>query len=89
MMRRFLLIATIGALTLGSSAALADWHKPYIHRESNGNWTYYTYDDGVCHYSYERYAPAQAETYSSGDCSRIDFVTPDNPMPPSGPGDGY
>ena len=87
-MRKVLLIASVAALTLGSSAALADWHTPYIYRESNGGWTHYTYDDGICHYSYERYSSGQAQTYSSGDCSHVSFVAPDGGAPLYAPDTG-
>jgi hypothetical protein len=71
-MSRHLILAAIGALTLTSSAALADWHKPYIHRESNGDWTHYEYNDGVCYYSYERNG-SEVHNYKSGDCSHVIF----------------
>ena len=73
-MRKLLIIAAIGALTLSSSAALADWHKPYVHREQNGDWMRYEYDDGLCYYSYERSGFDQRPyTHSSGDCSHVSF----------------
>ena len=74
-MRNYLTIAALGAVLLGSTAALADWHKPYIHRESNGDWTRYEYNDGVCYYTYERYGSNRPYTYSSGDCSHVSFQT--------------
>jgi len=77
-MRKTLMIAALGALTLGSTAALADWHKPYIYRQSNGDWLRYEYNDGVCYYTYERYNLTQRPyIYSSGDCSQVNFVTPE------------
>lgn len=70
-MRKFVAIAAIDAVTLSSSAALAQMSTPYVHREQNGDWMRYEYNDGVCYYSYERNGFNQRPyTYSSGDCSR-------------------
>jgi len=73
-MRKYLAIAAIGVATLSSSAALAQWQNPYVHREQNGDWMRYEYNDGVCYYSYERSGFNQRPyTYSSGDCSHVSF----------------
>ena len=69
-MRNYLAIAAIGVVALSSSAALAQMSNPYVHREQNGDWMRYEYNDGVCYYSYERSGFNQRPyTYSSGDCS--------------------
>jgi len=36
-MRKYLAIAAISVATLSSSAALAQWQNPYVHREQNGD----------------------------------------------------
>ena len=73
-MRKYLAMAAIRAVTLSSSAALAQMNKPYVHREQNGDWMRYEYNDGLCYYSYERSGFNQRPyTYSSGDCSRANI----------------
>ena len=76
--------ANFKLLILGSAlaaatptAALADWHNPYIYRETSGSWTNVTYDDGICRYRYS-HNTYDNETYLNkyGDCSRI-AVGPD------------
>ena len=68
-MRLNLKLSVLGCALAGviasSLPAAADWHKPYIYRESNGSWTNVRYDDGVCNYYFSRntlrqqYAPEQ------------------------------
>lgn len=86
-MRKFLAIAAIGAVTMSSSVALAQSQNPYVHREQNGDWMRYEYNDGLCYYSYERSGFNQRPyTYSSGDCSHVSlqpegapvYVVPDD-----------
>ena len=71
-MRRHLVIAAIGALTLSSTAALADWHNPTIYREANGDWLKFEYNDGQCYHTFERSGTSQ-HAYSSGDCTHVMF----------------
>ena len=56
---------------------MADWHSPYLYRETNGSWTNVTYDDGICRYRYS-HNTYDNQTYLNkyGDCSRI-AVGPD------------
>ena len=78
-MRTHIIIAAIGAVALGSSAALAQWHSPYVHREQNGDWMRYEYNDGICYYSYERNGFNQRPyTTSSGDCSHANIEPPES-----------
>ena len=57
---------------IASSAAMADWHSPYIYRETSGSWTNVTYDDGICRYYYSHNAyDGQTNLNKYGDCSRV------------------
>jgi hypothetical protein len=59
---------------IGSSlpAASADWHKPYIYRETSGSWTNVRYDDGICNYYYAHNSyDNQTKLNKYGDCSHI------------------
>ena len=47
-----LLGCTLAGVISPASPAMADWHSPYIYRETSGTWTNVHYDDGVCHYYY-------------------------------------
>ena len=44
----------LASVIASSLPAAADWHKPYIYRESNGSWTNVRYDDGICNYYFSR-----------------------------------
>jgi hypothetical protein len=60
------------SMPLANAAFANSWHPPYIHDDSNGDYTNYSYDDGICEYrysfnSYEKHA--QASRY--GDCSHL------------------
>jgi len=63
---------------LFASPAMANsWHHPNVFEESNGGYMNYSYDDGLCHYTYwysEWEKHAQASRY--GDCSHL-VVGPD------------
>jgi hypothetical protein len=63
--------ALIGVIA-SSLPAAADWHKPYIYRESSDSWTNVRYDDGVCSYyfSHNDY-DNKTNLNKSGDCSHI------------------
>ena len=39
---------TLAGVISAASPAVADWHSPYIYRETSGTWTNVQYDDGVC-----------------------------------------
>jgi hypothetical protein len=69
---RLIATALFGGATLFASAAMADWHNPYYHRESHDSWTNAEYTDGVCHYRYSRDA-SDGETHVNrwGDCSGV------------------
>jgi hypothetical protein len=55
-----------------SSPATADWHNPYIYRETSGSWTNVQYDDGVCHYYYSHNSyDNQTNLNKYGDCSHV------------------
>jgi opacity protein-like surface antigen len=57
---------------IAATSAAADWHSPYIYKESNGSWTNITYDDGVCYYYYSHNAyDNRTNVNKSGDCSRL------------------
>jgi hypothetical protein len=78
-MRTNVTIALLAGLAmLFSAPAFANsWHTPNIWEESNGSYTNYSYDDGLCqyHYSYNAYEKhAQASRY--GDCSHL-MIGPD------------
>jgi hypothetical protein len=57
---------------LYSPAAVADWHTPYVHRESHDEWTNVHYDDGMCEYRYSYNAEDRNSNVERwGDCSHI------------------
>jgi hypothetical protein len=74
--------ALVGGAMLFASAAMADWHSPYYHRETHDSWTNAEYNDDVCHYSYSRDAE-DGETHVNrwGDCSHI-AIAPDGAAVP-------
>ena len=78
MRANFAITLLAGLTTLCSAPAFADsWHRPNIWEESNGDYTNYTYNDGLCQYSYSynRYEKhAQASRY--GDCAHL-VIGPD------------
>ena len=68
--------ALAGAIS-ASTAAMADWHSPYVYRETNGSWTNVTYDDGICRYYFSHNSyDGQTNLNKYGDCSRV-MVGPD------------
>ena len=70
------------AAALSASAAMADWHSPYIHRESDGSWVNVHYDDGVCSYYFSHNSyDNQTNLNKYGDCSRI-MIAPDGMAQP-------
>ena len=72
----------LAAAISSSTSAAADWHSPYIYRETSGTWTNVQYDDGICHYYYSHNTyNNQTSLNKSGDCSRV-AIGPDGvPMP--------
>ena len=75
-MRLNLKLSMLGCALAGviasSLPAAADWHKPYIYRESNGSWTNVRYDDGVCNYYFSRNSyDNNMHLNKYGDCSHI------------------
>jgi hypothetical protein len=66
------------AVVLCAAPAFANsWHAPNVYEESNGDYTNYTYDDGLCRYTYnynqwEKHA--QASRY--GECAHL-VIGPD------------
>ena len=75
-MRCGLLISLVGGvvanIAVASAPALADWHSPYVYRETSGTWTNVEFDDGVCHiyYSHNTY-DNNTKVNRSGDCSNV------------------
>ena len=77
-------VSLLAGLVVCSAPALADsWHHPNVWEESNGSYTNYTYDDGLCHYSYSsnRYEK-RAQASRNGDCAHL-VVGPDGRVMPS------
>jgi hypothetical protein len=75
-MRLNLKLSVLGCALAGAIAsslpAAADWHSPYIYRETNGSWTNVTYDDGICRYYYAHNSyDNQTKLNKYGDCSRL------------------
>jgi hypothetical protein len=69
---------TLCSLPIVSSSASANsWHSPSIYEESNGQYTNYSYDDGMCQYrySYNLYEK-HAEANRYGDCDHL-LIGPD------------
>jgi hypothetical protein len=79
----FLVSTMLAGLALCSAPAWANsWHHPNVYEESNGEYTNYTYDDGLCRYTYNanRYENrAQASRY--GDCAHL-MIGPDGRVLP-------
>jgi hypothetical protein len=72
-----LLGCTLAGAISAASPAMADWHSPYIYRETNGSWTNVQYDDGICHYYYSHNTyDNYTNLNKSGDCSRV-AIDPD------------
>ena len=68
---------TLAGVISAASPATADWHSPYIYRETSGSWTNVQYDDGVCHYYYSHNTYDNYTSLNkSGDCSRV-AIDPD------------
>jgi hypothetical protein len=68
---------TLAGVISAASPAIADWHSPYIYRETSGTWTNVRYDDGVCHYYYSHNTYDNYTSLNkSGDCSRV-AIDPD------------
>jgi hypothetical protein len=70
-------LGLVSAPLLASPAMANSWHHPNVFEESNGGYMNYSYDDGICHYTYwysEWEKHAQASRY--GDCSHL-VVGPD------------
>ena len=62
----------LASVIASSLPAAADWHKPYIYRESNGSWINVRYDDGVCNYYFSHNSYDNKTNLSkSGDCSHV------------------
>ena len=69
---KFSLLGCAVAAAITSTAAMADWHSPYIYRETSGSWTNVKYDDGICRYYYSHNTyDNQTNLNKYGDCSRI------------------
>jgi hypothetical protein len=69
---------TLCSLPIVSSSASANsWHSPSVYEESNGEYTNYSYDDGLCQYrySYNRYEK-HVQANRSGDCDHL-LIGPD------------
>ena len=75
--------ALAGAIPFPSVAA--EWHSPYIYRETSGSWTNMSYDDGICRYSYSHNSYGnETSVKKSGDCSRLAIAPDGTPMLMSG-----
>jgi hypothetical protein len=73
--------ALVGALA-AASPAIADWHSPYIYRETSGTWTNVHYDDGICNYYFSRNSYDNETKFNKkGDCSRVAIGPDGMPMP--------
>jgi hypothetical protein len=73
--------ALAGAIST-SVPAMADWHSPYIHRETSGTWTNVEYDDGVCKYYFSHNSYDNETKFNKyGDCSRV-AIGPDGTAMP-------
>jgi hypothetical protein len=74
-MRKYFAISagcTLAGVMLFSVGAAADWHQPYVYRETSGSWTNVEYNDGVCHYYYSYNAYDQNMKLNRyGDCSHV------------------
>jgi hypothetical protein len=70
---RLLTGLTLCSVPLFASSAMANsWHRPNVFEESNNGYMNYSYDDGLCHYTYwySQYEKhAQASRY--GDCAHL------------------
>src|SRR5690242_20520727 len=78
----FAMLGAVAGALFASAAAMADWHSPYIHRESDGSWTNVHYDDGVCSYYYAHNSyDNHTKLNKYGDCSRI-AIGPDGMAQP-------
>ena len=83
-MRASFFVSMLGGLALLSVPAFAaSWHSPNVYEESNGDYTNYSYDDGLCHYTYNsnRYENrANANRY--GNCDHL-MIGPDGRVMPT------
>jgi hypothetical protein len=81
-MRQKIALSMLGGfvLSLAPVAATAwanSWHTPEVYEESNNGYTNYSYDDGLCHYTYwSSSSEHRADASRNGDCSHI-MIGPD------------
>lgn len=71
------LVALVAAAVVGASGiAMAQGtpHKPQIHQEWNADHFLFSYDDGVCHMSYEYdFKSGNMNLDKHGDCSNVEI----------------
>jgi hypothetical protein len=81
-MRDKIALSLIGGFVLSlapvaSTAWANSWHSPEVYEESNGGYTNYTYDDGLCRYTYWANSyEHRADASRNGDCSHL-MIGPD------------
>ncbi|HEY6022722.1 MAG TPA: hypothetical protein VIV34_00925 [Pseudolabrys sp.] len=70
--KAFVASCALAGAVLASAPVFADWHSPYVYRETSGSWTNVEFDDGVCHiyYSHNDY-DNNTKIDRRGDCSRV------------------
>jgi len=79
--------AAVGSTAVSLPASADSWHQPQVFEDTNGSYTNYKYDDGLCqyYYSYNNFdRHAQVNRY--GDCDHL-VIGPDGhvmPMDPEG-----
>jgi hypothetical protein len=82
-MRASFLVSMLSGVALFSAPAFAyTYHTPNIYEESNGEYTNYSYDDGLCHYTFNsnRYEN-HANATRNGDCAHL-LIGPDGRVAP-------
>jgi hypothetical protein len=81
-MRDKVALSLLGGLVLSlapvaTTAWANSWHTPEVYEESNGGYTNYTYDDGLCRYHYWSSSfEHRADASRNGDCSHL-VIGPD------------
>ena len=76
-MRASFVVSLLTGVTLCSVASANSWHSPQIWEETNGSYSNYKYDDGLCQYSYTyNNFEKRAQVNRYGDCEHI-VIGPD------------
>jgi len=76
-MRARIILSLLTGVALCSAASANSWHTPQIYEETNGDYSNYKYDDGLCQYYYNyNFYDKHAQVNRYGDCDHL-VIGPD------------